>query len=134
MTGARLLIVEDEAQLRDLLRRYLERAGYEAETFAGSKEALLRFEAEPERFSLVITDLTLPGLNGEELIDRMRAINPKLRALILSGYPHEPTKPLTYFLQKPFLPKMLVEEIGRAMGHKEPESRNRNSATGGHGS
>jgi two-component system, cell cycle sensor histidine kinase and response regulator CckA len=115
MTGIRLVIVEDEAPLRDLLRRYLERAGYEVEAFAGSEEALRRFEAEPERFSVVVTDLTLPGLNGEELIGCMRALNPKLRALILSGYPHVPTQPLTGFLQKPFLPKMLIEEIERAL-------------------
>jgi DNA-binding NtrC family response regulator len=111
----RLLIVEDEASLRDLLRRYLERAGYEVEAFAGSEDALLRFEAAPERFSLVVTDLTLPGLNGEELIGRMRALNPQVRALILSGYPHVPTQPRTGFLQKPFLPKMLIEEIERAL-------------------
>ncbi|HXP89109.1 MAG TPA: response regulator [Bryobacteraceae bacterium] len=115
MAGARLLIVDDEASLRDLLRRYLERSGYVVEAFADSEEALRRFEAEPERFSLVVTDLALPGLNGEELIGRMRALNPQLRALILSGYPHVPTQPLTGFLQKPFLPKTLIEEIERAL-------------------
>jgi DNA-binding NtrC family response regulator len=115
MAIARLLIVEDEPSLRDLLRRYLERAGYEVESFADSEEALVRFEAGPEGFSLVVTDLTLPGLNGEELIGRMRALNANLRALILSGYPHVPTQPRTGFLQKPFLPKMLIEEIERAL-------------------
>lgn len=115
MSSARLLIVEDEPSLRNLLQRYLERAGYEAEAFADAEGALRRFEAEPQSFSLLVTDLTLPGLSGEELIDRMRALNPKLRALILSGYPHEPTKPRTGFLQKPFLPKMLLEEIERAL-------------------
>jgi DNA-binding NtrC family response regulator len=115
MTGARLLIVEDEAPLRDLLRRYLERAGYETETFASAEDALRRFEAEPQSFSLVITDLALPGLSGEELIDRMRAIQPELRVLILSGYPHATTHPRTSFLQKPFLPKALVEAIERAL-------------------
>jgi len=115
MPDARLMIVEDEAALRDLLRRYLQRAGYEAEAFSGPDEALRRFESDPGHFSLLVTDLTLPGLNGEELIDRMRALNPALRAIILSGYPHEATQPRTSFLQKPFLPKMLLEEIERAL-------------------
>jgi DNA-binding NtrC family response regulator len=110
-----VMVVEDEPSLRDLLGRYLGRAGYEVEAFAGSQEALLRFEAEPERFTLLITDLALPGWNGEELIERMRALNPHLRALILSGYPHTPAHPHTSFLQKPFLPKMLMEEIQRAL-------------------
>jgi hypothetical protein len=111
MIGARLLIVEDEAALRDVLRRYLERAGYRAEAFARSEDALRRFQAEPSAFALVITDLTLPGLSGEQLIDRLRASRPSLPALILSGYPYEPTHPRTRFLQKPFLPKMLLEEV-----------------------
>jgi len=115
MADARLLIVEDEAALRDLLRRYLERAGYRTEAFAGPEEALRRFAAEPSGFSLVVTDLALPGLDGEALLDRMRALQPDLPALILSGYPHQPAHPLTRFLQKPFLPKMLLEEIERAL-------------------
>jgi two-component system, cell cycle sensor histidine kinase and response regulator CckA len=111
----RLLIVEDEAALRDLLQRYLVRVGYHTEICAGSQEALERFAAEPAGFALVITDLTLPELDGEELLARMRAIHPGQRALILSGYPHQPRAPLTGFLQKPFLPKMLLEEIERAL-------------------
>jgi DNA-binding NtrC family response regulator len=110
------LVVEDEAPLRELLRRYLERAGYEVEAFAAPEDALRRFEMEPERFSLVVTDLSLPNLNGEELLDRMRAIQPRVRGLILSGYPHEPVKAETGFLQKPFLPKMLLESIAKALG------------------
>jgi len=111
----RLLVVDDEASLRDLLRRYLERLGYHAETCAGAEEALERFAAAPSSYALVITDLTLPGLNGEELLARMRALHPQQRAVIVSGYPYEPIGPLTGFLQKPFLPKMLVEEIERAL-------------------
>jgi DNA-binding NtrC family response regulator len=113
--AVRLLVVEDEAALRDLLRRYLERLGYEVATCAGAEAAWERFEAAPASFALVITDLTLPGLNGEELLLRMRAIRPHQRALILSGYPYQPADSLTSFLQKPFLPQMLVEEIQRAL-------------------
>jgi DNA-binding NtrC family response regulator len=113
--GVRLLVVEDEAALRDLLQRYLERLGYRVDTCAGAETALERFEASPAGFALVITDLTLPGLNGEELLARIRAIHPQQRALILSGYPYQPTDALTGFLQKPFLPQMLVEEIERAL-------------------
>ena len=111
----RLLVVDDEAALRDLLQRYLDRLGYQVETCAGAEEALERFKAAPAAFALVITDLTLPGLNGEELLARIRAIHPQQRALMLSGYPYRPTDALTGFLQKPFVPKMLVEEIQRAL-------------------
>ena len=114
MKALRLLIVDDEATLLDLLRRYLERSGYEVETCADAGEALRRFEAGPERFAMVITDLTLHGINGEELIERMRKLNPRLRALISSGYPYEP-RPGVGFLQKPFLPKMLAEAVDKEL-------------------
>ena len=113
--AVRILVVDDEAPLRDLLKRYLERMGYQADTCSGAEEAWERFAAAPSSYALVITDLTLPGVNGEELLGRMRATQPQLRALIVSGYPHEPFGPLTGFLQKPFLPKMLMEEIERAL-------------------
>lgn len=115
MSGPRLLIVDDEAALRDLLRRYLERAGYEVETFSGAPEALAAFEAAPERFSLVITDLTLEGMNGEELLERMRERAPDMRAMITSGYAYHPRLAGVGFLQKPFLPKMLLEAVERAL-------------------
>jgi two-component system cell cycle sensor histidine kinase/response regulator CckA len=107
----RLLVVDDEVTLLDLLRRYLERIGYEVETHSDPAAALASFEADPQRFAMVITDLTLPGMDGEELIERIRGLNPKIPALISSGHPHEPRLPHTVFLQKPFLPKMLVEAV-----------------------
>ncbi len=111
----RLLIVDDEATLLDLLRRYLERMGYEVETFTDPAEALQSFETGPQRFAMVVTDLTLPGMDGEELIERMRKLRPEFPALIASGRPHEPRLPRTAFLQKPFLPKMLMEEIEKVL-------------------
>ena len=80
MGAHRLLIVDDEPNLLDLLRRYLGRLGYEVETCGDAQEALALFQAGPDRFSMAITDLSLPSLNGEELIERMRQIRPGLPA------------------------------------------------------
>ena len=113
--GARLLIVDDEPTLLALLRRYLERLGYEVDTAASSRDALARFSREPAGYGMVIADLTLAGMNGEEMIGRMRAANPKLRALIASGYPYEPSLANVGFLQKPFLPDMLAEAVKKAL-------------------
>jgi DNA-binding NtrC family response regulator len=112
---SRLLIVDDEVMLLQLLRRYLERQGFQVETCATAEAALTVFEADPLAFSLVITDLTLPGANGAELIERMRDKNPALPALIASGYPYEPQLAGVEFLQKPFLPQMLAEHISRLL-------------------
>jgi len=59
----------------------------------------------------VLTDLSLPQMSGDEMIARMRKLSPKLRAIVASGYPYEPSSKRTKSLQKPFLPKMLAEQI-----------------------
>ena len=111
MSAGRLLIIDDEVALLDLLKRYLERLGYEVDIVSNAEDALVRFESDPQRYACVLTDLTLPRMNGEELLARMRLKNPKLKALISSGYPYEPKAKRTLFLQKPYLPKMLAQTI-----------------------
>lgn len=111
MGGVRILLVDDEASLLDLLTRYLERLGYEVDSCLTPDDALARFEADPARYTLVLTDLTLPGMKGDQMLDRMRAFAPKLKAIVASGYPYEASGPWTKSIQKPFLPKMLAEQI-----------------------
>lgn len=109
----RILIADDEPMLLQLLRRYLERQGYAVDTCASAEEALAAYEAN--RADLLVTDLTLPGINGEQLIARLRGKNPALPAIIASGYPHEPSLAGVQFLLKPFLPQMLAEQIAAAL-------------------
>lgn len=111
----RILIVDDEPTLLQLLRRYLERQGYEVETCASAEQAMPILDAENHGFSMVITDLTLPGASGAEFLAHMRIKNPKLPGLITSGYPYEPQLKGVGFLLKPFLPTMLVEHISKAL-------------------
>lgn len=115
MAAARLLIVDDEPALLDLLRRYLVRLGYEVETAGGPAEALALFKKDPSRFSLVLTDLTLDDINGEDLLAQMRQLRPDLPGMIASGYPHEPRLKRVDFLLKPFLPAALAEAVERAL-------------------
>lgn len=111
----RLLIIDDEPTLLELLRRYLTRLGYEVETHASPEDALARFQAEPDGFAMVIADLTLPALSGEEAIERLRQTRPELPAIITSGYPYQPRAANIGFLQKPFLPQMLAEAVEKAL-------------------
>jgi DNA-binding NtrC family response regulator len=113
-----LLIVDDEPNLLDLLSRYLGRLGYQVETCGDAQNALALFQAGPDRFSLAITDLSLPSMNGEELIERMRQLRPGLPAIITSGYPYVPRAAGVGFLQKTFLPQMLAEAVEKAL--KDP--------------
>ncbi len=107
----RLLLVDDEPGLLDLLKKYLERLGYDVDARSSSEEALAAFDQDPARYALDMTDLTLPGISGEQMLERMRARVPMLRAIISSGYPYHPRSGQTGFLLKPYAPKMLAELI-----------------------
>ncbi len=115
MVAARLLLVDDEPGLLDLLKKYLERLGYEVDACTTAEDALSRFNADPSRYALVLTDLTLPGINGEEMLNRMRERNPRLPAIVSSGYPYAPQSPHTGSLQKPYVPKMLAGLIEKKL-------------------
>jgi PAS domain S-box-containing protein len=90
----RLLVVDDEPMIRDLLRSLLEHLGYEVETAAEGGEAVRRYDAEAEAgrpFDLVILDLTIRGgLGGREAFERIRARHPRARAIVSSGYSNDP--------------------------------------------
>ena len=110
-----LLLVDDEAAVAGLLKKYLERLGYRVDTCADAESALGLLDAHPGRYALLITDLSLPAMDGEELVIRSRQRTPHMRAIIASGYPHQPRVEGVEFLQKPFLPGLLAQAIERAL-------------------
>lgn len=116
--GVHILVVDDEPALLALVRRYLERLGYAVDTAASAPEALAMQAADATRHDLVIADLTLEGMTGEQMLERMRERNPKLRGLISSGYPYEPKAAGVGFLLKPYVPEMLVAAVEKALGSR----------------
>jgi DNA-binding response OmpR family regulator len=121
----KVLLVEDELPLLQLLERYLRRLGFEVKTHSSSVQALGEFEATPSRYDLVIADLGMPEISGDRMLTRMLEIQPDLLILICSGSPfYLSNLPKTLeqrvgFLQKPFLPKMLLEAIEKLMARKD---------------
>src|SRR5579872_457501 len=121
MSRTRLLVVDDEAALLQLLQKYLVRLGYDIDACRSAQEAGERFQASPLSFAIVVADLNLPGMSGEELLMRMLALSPNVSVLVCSGYPYDTSRlPLASptqagFLQKPFLPKMLGEALDRLL-------------------
>jgi len=81
VSAAKVLLVEDEAPLRDLLARRLGRLGYDVEAVGSAEEAL----AGPLDCDVAVCDLALPGLSGLELIGRLRAARPDAQAIVLTG-------------------------------------------------
>ena len=115
MATAHLLIVDDESALAALLKKYMERLGYQVEACTHPQQVLAFLDADPTRYALLVTDFTLPAMNGEELVQHARERTPALPAIIVSGYPYEPRLPGVEFLQKPFIPKMLADVVERIL-------------------
>src|SRR5262249_45269163 len=81
-----VLFVEDEVALRDLMHRVLTKGGYTVLTAGDGLEALALVEAHPGRIDIVVTDVIMPRMSGAELAARLRARDPAIRILYLSGY------------------------------------------------
>ncbi|SHO48555.1 hybrid sensor histidine kinase/response regulator [Desulfopila aestuarii] len=82
----RLLIVDDEADLREVLQRILENIGYSVTVAATPIEALARFTATPHDFDMLITDMNMPEMDGAELIDKVRALRENLPVILCTGF------------------------------------------------
>ncbi len=113
----RVLVVDDEPSLLSLISRYLTRLGHQVDAFRDGRDAWRRFEEQPETYDLVLADLSMPELSGQDLLDKILGINPKIRVLVVSGYPFDisrlpqGTRNQVGYLQKPFLGSMLIEAI-----------------------
>ena len=84
--GQRILYLDDEDALVLLARRLLERLGYQVAGFSSASEALAAFEAGPDQFDLVLSDLSMPGITGIDVARRVLEIRPGMPVLLASGY------------------------------------------------
>ena len=85
---AKILIIDDEIDARDLLARLLTKNGYEVVAAADGKEGVAMFEVEP--VDLVITDIVMPEKDGIETITDLRRNNPDLKIIAMSGGDRRP--------------------------------------------
>jgi DNA-binding NtrC family response regulator len=106
--AARILIVDDEPTIRELIAEFLRGNRFAVVEATDGFAALRHLDHSHEEFSLVISDLQMPGLNGLDLLARIRKSVPRLPALLISGY-FDDTAALeailddrTRFLAKPF--------------------------------
>ncbi len=81
-----ILFVDDEVSLVKMGRQHLEHLGYTVETKTDSTEALDLFRNNPEKFDLVITDMTMPGMTGDRLVTELIKIKPGIKTIICTGY------------------------------------------------
>lgn len=84
--GERILVIDDEPLVRQTLTDSLKAAGYRVTALGSANEALVVFTAEPDRFDLVLTDLTMPRMSGIELASRLKRLRPRTPILLMTGF------------------------------------------------
>jgi len=116
-----VLVIDDEDVPRELLKELLEMSGHRVLTAKSGEEGLLSFD--PERQSLVITDLRMPGADGLEVLRRVREIDPLIPVVVVTGHGDLETAIRALrqgafdLIQKPINPELLLKAARRAMEH-----------------
>jgi PAS domain S-box-containing protein len=114
---ARVLVIDDQEPVLELAREFLGRAGYRVETALGGRAGLARFHAAPADFDVVMLDLAMPELDGEQLGREIRAAHPYLPLLLVSGYEADTVAARlsglhpAAFLRKPYSPDDLSARL-----------------------
>lgn len=119
--GKRILIVDDELMLTQVTSKILQGNGYQVTCSNHPVEALDCFRHEPMAFDLVLTDYSMPGMNGLELANEIKALRPDIPILMMSGYLGGSTKHQDFsssileVLEKPLTASELNRQIGLAL-------------------
>jgi len=115
----RILLAEDDDSMRGFLERALARAGYDVVSFANGQDAYERLKREP--FTLLLTDIVMPHMDGIELARRASDLDPDLKIMFITGFAavvlnsDVATARETRVLSKPFHLKDLVREVERVL-------------------
>jgi CheY-like chemotaxis protein len=129
----KILVIDDEIDVRDSIKRILDRAGYSVRTMADAAEVMLELAREP--VAVIITDIIMPNLNGVDAIEHIRKVFPSIRIVAISGGGNfdaagSPPAPITttsylaaaqragahVILTKPFEASELIQAVAVALG------------------
>jgi two-component system NtrC family response regulator/two-component system nitrogen regulation response regulator GlnG len=119
----KILLVEDEAVVREALRDWLIDDGYDVECAESGEEALERIKKE--EFGVIVLDLRLPGIDGLQVFEEAKELKPKTKGVIVTAYPSKETLAkakrlgLLDYLPKPFKVEDLEKIISGALGELE---------------
>lgn len=112
-----ILVVEDEARVRELVSRVLRSSGYTVLEANSGREALQLYGHQNGPIQLLLTDVVMPGMNGRMLADRLKVVQPGLKVIYMSGYTddaiiqHGVLDAGAIFIQKPFTTDALIRRV-----------------------
>src|ERR671939_1248485 len=129
MAKSRILVIDDEAAIRESLRMTLEYEGYEFMAAATGQEGLALVEREAP--DLVLLDVKMPGMDGIEVLERLRNMNDALPVVVVSGHGTiskavEATKQGAFdFIEKPFASDRVLVSLRNALDQRQLRDENR---------
>lgn len=124
--GGTVLVVDDEPMIRGFAEAALERGGYRVLSAAGGRQALALADAYGREIDLVLLDLIMPDLGGEEVAEALALRHPDIAIVVMSGYDESNAatilagKPVAGFIQKPFSAGRILEHIAAVMNNHRP--------------
>lgn len=122
-----VLLVEDNASVREISEAMLKRLGYRVLTAGSGGEAILMAEKSGDPVNLLLTDVVMPGMNGRELAERLQKQHPEIQVLFTSGYMEDRVvrrglmDEVMHFIGKPFSMQTLALKIRRVLDAKRAD-------------
>ena len=116
-----ILVVDDEEVVANVVRRMLKRLGYKVEVYNNSLETLKAVRRQPEKYHLVISDLTMPNMTGLALSEQLHKFRPELPTLIMTGFGESlPEETLKHYgvhevIGKPIMIRKLADSIRKVL-------------------
>jgi CheY-like chemotaxis protein len=124
-----ILVVEDQAQVRGLAVEVLQSYGYQVLEAATGGDALLLAERHPDPIALMITDVVMPRMTGNELAERLKPLRPNMRVLYMSGYTENAIVQRgildcgVSYIAKPFAPVSLAGKVREVLDSSPPAAK-----------
>jgi two-component system cell cycle sensor histidine kinase/response regulator CckA len=119
--NATVLVIDDEEDVLEIGGEFLKRAGFSVLTAQSGRKAIAMLEANRDTVDVVVLDLVMPDMDGEETLSELQLIRSDLRVIVVSGYDQERTsnrfKPgqVAHFIRKPYEPEDLIEKVHAAL-------------------
>ncbi len=126
----RVLVVDDDEAILELAGEFLRRAGYDCQSAAGGLEAIDLFAKAPADVDVVVLDLTMPDLDGREVLRKLRLLRADIPVVLTTGYSRGtiedsfPGESRVSLLLKPYEPEQLIDAIRQACRGSHPHVEN----------
>jgi DNA-binding NtrC family response regulator len=121
---AKLLIVDDDSDIVQVLKMGLLQNGFSVEAFTNPQEALQSFKSDAESYCLVLSDIRMPGISGIQLSKKIKEVNPNVKVVLMTAFEIRdnefskvfPSTQVDGFVQKPIGIKELTDKILSLIG------------------